>query len=229
MNHAEPKQYKYIIFLAVFYFAGWAATYPMVYKMVTIGHILETAAIFLFPLSYAVADVITEVYGYRIARQIVWTALILGFIFAAALQVVAFMPPAKFWHDNDSYKIVFGHILRAYFALTIASVVGNFINIYIISKWKIHLRGKYFWFRSLCSTGIGELTFTLIGGTIAYVGVEPWSKIIFLMLDGYIFKLLYALIAVWPSAFFAVVLKRLEKTDIYDYNVDYNPFRFGLR
>ncbi len=225
----QPRQqYKYIVFLAVFYFTGWAATYPMVYKMVSVHGVLETGAIFLFPLSYAIADVITEVYGYQIARQIVWVALICGFVFACSLQFVTDMPPAPFWHGNVSFQYVFGHILRAYSALTIASVVGNFINIYAISKWKIHLRGKYFWLRSLLSTGIGELTFTLIGGTIAYAGLEPWSKIVFLMMDGYLFKMIYAAIAVWPAYLIAMLLKQAEKTDVYDYGINYNPLKFSL-
>lgn len=222
------KQYKYLIFLSVFYFTGWAATYPMIYKMVSVGHILETAAIFLFPLSYALADVITEVYGYRIARQIVWTALICGFIFTGALQLVANMPGAPFWHHQYSYHIVFGKIFRGYVALTIASIAGNFINIYVISKFKILMHGKYFWLRSLLSTGIGELSFTLIGGTIAYAGVEPWSKIVFLMFDGYVFKMIYAFIAVWPTVLFARVLKQAENVDTYDYNINYNPFKYSV-
>lgn len=221
-------QYKYTMFLAVFYFVGWAATYPMVYKMVFINGVLETGAIFLFPLSYAIADIITEVYGYRLARQITWIGLICGFIYAAALYFVTAMPSATFWHDNGSYQVVFGKILRAYFSLTLASIVGNFINIYIISKWKIYLEGKHFWLRSLISTCIAELSFTLIGGTLAYAGVQPWSKIIFLMLDGYLFKVLYALIAVWPAFLVATLLKRAEGTDVYDYDISYNPLKFGL-
>lgn len=174
-----PKSYyKYLNFLAIFYFTGWAATYPLVYKMVSIKDILETGAIFLFPLSYALSDVIAEVYGYKIARQIIWSSLICGFIFSAALEIVSQLPAASFWNLQSSYDAVFGSILRAYFALSIASIAGLFINIYVISKWKILLKGKYFWMRSLCSTGIGELVFTIIGGSISYIGVEPLSKII---------------------------------------------------
>lgn len=225
---SEPhRQYKYIIFLAIFYFTGWAATYPMVYKMVSIEHVLETAAIFLFPLSYAVADVITEVYGYKLARQIVWAALICGFIFTAALQFVTDIPSAKFSNHAESYHIVFGHMIRTYVALTIASIAGNFINIIFISKSKLLLSGKHFWFRSLSSTCLGELVFTIVGGTIAYAGVEPWSKIIFLMLDGYLFKVLYALVAVWFVVLAANFLKKAEGVDVYDHNVNYNPFKYS--
>lgn len=222
-----PCHYRWIILLAMIYLTGWTSTYLMIYKMVRIHHILEPGAIFLFPLSYAIADIIAEVYGYRIARQIVWFALITGFIFCTILEVVANLPAPHFWHKQDDYQVVFSPLLRAYAATTIASLAGNFINIYTISKGKILMYGKYFWLRSLLSTGIGELVFSTLGGTLAYAGVEPWSKIIFLMLDGYLFKMGYAFLAVWPAYFAVSFLKKSEKIDIYDEGINYNPFKLN--
>lgn len=226
-NNQKP-QYRWLILFAMIYLVGWTTTYPMIYKMVEVRSILEPGCIFLFPLSYAVADIIAEVYGYRIARQIVWSALFAGFVFCFSLKLVATMPAPTFWHKQNHYDVVFSPILRAYFATTIASLVGSFANIYIISKWKILMYGKYFWFRSLFSTGIGELFFSVLGGTLAYAGVEPWSKIVFLMLDGYVFKMLYAFIAVWPAALFVFWLKRSEDADVYDNGINYNPLSFSV-
>jgi uncharacterized integral membrane protein (TIGR00697 family) len=226
-SNQHKTQHQWIILLAMIYLIGWTTTYPMIYKMADFHNILEPGAIFLFPLCYAVADIISEVYGYRIARQIVWFALISGFVFCLALKIVATMPAPDFWHKQDSYNTVFSPILRAYFATTIASLLGNFINIYVISRWKLIMQGKHFWIRSLFSTAIGELTFTIIGGTLAYGGVEQWSHIIFLMLDGYLFKMLYACIAVWPAAILVEQLKKIEAIDIYDQGINYNPFKIS--
>lgn len=220
-------QYKWILLLAMLYLIGWTTTYPMIYKMVEIKNILEPAAIFLFPLSYAVADIIAEVYGYKIARQTVWFALFSGLIFCVSLKIVGTLPAPNYWTKQHNYDVVFSPILRAYIATTIASLVGSFINIYAISKFKILMYGKHFWLRSLLSTGIGELVFSVVGGSLAYIGVEPLSKIPFLMLDGYIFKMIYAFIAVWPVVYMVNFLKKSEKTDVYDYDVDYNPFKLS--
>lgn len=222
----QPKnQYRWLLLFAMIYLIGWATTYPMIYKMVELNHILEPGAIFLFPLSYAMADIITEVYGYKIARQIVWFSMIVGFIYCLALKIVAGLPAPAFWNKQEDYSVVFSPLLRAYFATSIASILGSFINIYAISKFKILMSGKYFWARSLLSTGIGELAFSVAGGTLAYVGVEPLSKIPFLMLNGYLFKMFYAFLAVWPVVILTAWLKKSENTDIYDHGINYNPFK----
>lgn len=200
--------FKGLISLSMLYLIGWTTAYLMIYKMVMINKILEPGAIFLFPLSYAVADIITEVYGYRVAKHVVWSAFILGFVYCFSLKIVATLPGPPFWHKQDAYSIVFSPVMRAYFATTIASLSGSMINVYMISKFKILMQGKRFWVRSLLSTGIGELAFTLIGGATAYSGIEKWSNIVFLMLDGYTFKMIYALIAVWPASIVVYFLKK---------------------
>src|SRR3990167_5666642 len=225
----QPRhQYHWLLLLAMIYLVGWAATYPMIYKMIEIKHILEPGSVFLFPLSYAVADIISEVYGYRVARQVVWFALFSGFIFCLTLSIVATLPAPSFWNKQQNFQIVFSPLLRAYGATTAASLIGNFINIYVVSKWKVAMYGKHFWFRSLFSTAFGELTFSILGGTLAYAGVVPWSKIVFLMLDGYLFKMLYAGIAVWPAAMLVGLLKKAEGVDIYDRGISYNPFKLNI-
>jgi len=229
MNQSDNKSYyKCLIFLSIFYFTGWAATYPMVYKIVSVHHILETAAIFLFPLSYALGDVIAEVYGYKIARQVIWSSLACGFVFCVALEFIAKLPPATFWHSEEAYETVFGHLVRVYFALSVAGLCGSFINVYVISKWKILLKGRYFWMRSLCSTGIGEFAFTIIGSPLSYWGIQSFSKMFWLMLDGYLFKMLYAFIAVFPMVILVRILKVIEGIDVYDYGINYNPFKLEV-
>lgn len=224
----QRHPYKFIIFLSIFYSISWSSAYLMVYKMVAIGNIPIPGAVFLFPLSFSLADVITEVYGYRIARQILWSGIICGFIFCVAVKLVAGLPSPTFWHLKKEYDGVFGLILRAYSAVTLGNIIGSSINIYIISKWKIILHGKYFWIRSLCSTAIGEFAFSVVGALIGFAGVEPSSKILWLMLGGYSFKMIYAFIAIWPAVALAKLLKQAEGVDIYDYNVNYNLFKLSI-
>lgn len=224
----KNRCYNFLIFLAVLYSVSWSSAYLMVYKMVSIGKMPVPGAVLLFPLSFSLADVITEVYGYKVARQILWSGIICGFIFCVAVKLVSAMPSPNFWHLQSEYKDVFGLVIRAYFAVTLGSLVGSFVNIYVVSKWKIILHGKHFWIRSICSTAIGELIFSIIGAIVGFVGVEPSSQIIWLITDGYLLKMLYASIAIWPAVILARLLKRLEGVDTYDIKTNYNPFKFSI-
>ena len=224
----SPIHSRWLILLVMIYLTGWTTTYPMIYKMVEIHHILEPGAIFLFPLSYAISDVIAEVYGYRVARQVVWFAVIAGFFYAVSLDLVAHLPSPAFWPNEFSYDIVFSPILRAYCAATIGSILGAFVNIYMISKYKILVCGRHFWIRSIISTAVGELVFSVVAGGLAFFGVEPSKSVLFLMLDGYLFKMFYAFIAVWPMALLTYYLKKSENIDVYDIGINYNPFKLKL-
>lgn len=225
----QPRySYKYLIFLSVFYFLGWVVSYPVVYKLIYIDHVIESSATLLFPMSYAVADIITEVYGYKVARQVVWAGLICGLFFSGALELISYIPSANPDFTGNSYEVVFSHILRVYISITTGSVVGNFLNIYFISKFKIILKGRFFWARSLFATGVGELIFTALAGIMVWAGIQSWSHMAIILIDAYIFKMIYATIAIIPAATLVVFLKRSEHVDIYDININYNPFKLKI-
>ena len=102
-----------------------------------------------------------------------------------------------------------------------------FIVLMSFSKFKVLIRGRLFWARSLLSTGAGELIFTVIGGIMVWGGLQPWWKIAHIMFNAYVFKMLYASIAVWPTVWIAKLLKRLEQTDVFDDGINYNPFNLS--
>ena len=174
------------------------------------------------------ADVIAEVYGYKIARQVVWAGIICGLVFSVALQLISYIPSANLGPANESYILVFGHITRVYASITVGSLLGSFLNIYFISKFKVSLKGRFFWIRSIFSTAVGELTFTIIAGIMVWAGIEPWPKMAILLLDAYAFKVVYAFIATWPAAILVKLLKNAEHPDIYDVGIDYNPFKLSV-
>ena len=224
MPHRYKAHNKFLLYLAIIYFAMLAASYIVAYKMVSLGIILETGAIFLFPFSFTIADVIAETYGYTISKQLVWASSIGGFLFCLVIEWIVSLHSPKFWQDQRAYSLVLGHILKIYFAMLVASIVGAIVNIRLIIKWKLLMNGRYFWLRSIGSSAIGELLFSVIAGTISFVGVEPANKIFWLMLYGYIFKLIYAVIASFPSNLIVIFLKKYETVSIENLE---NPFFKG--
>lgn len=204
------------------------AAVSVAYKMVSLGNLLaiNSGATFIFPMTYSLGDVITEVYGYNMARKLIWLSLFLQFIFAILVTAVIHLPGPSFWQDGYAYLAVFGSILRFVLAGTIANITSNFMNIYLVSKLKIPFEGKFFWVRSILSTVIsGFLLVSII--VIAGFSSEEinLSKSWILFKSTYLLEILYAFILVIPSAFIARFLKYTEKVDVYDYNTNFNPFK----
>jgi uncharacterized integral membrane protein (TIGR00697 family) len=180
------------------------------------------------PLWFVIGDVIAEVYGYKVARQMIWMAIICQFIFAfSCAGMISFKTPSG-WAYQESYDQVLGKLPRVAIASFLAIFVGAFINAYAISKWKILLRGKYFWLRSLGASAIGEFIFTIVAYSTEFIGVVPFSQLIHLMTISYVIKLVLNPVLVIPSLIAVRILKRLEGVDIYDVGINFNPFQMNL-
>lgn len=222
------RPYKYLIFLIMLYITVKLTTVLLIYKIITIGSFSASASTLIMPLWFFIGDVITEVYGYKVARHVIWMAIICQFIFAFTCAIfINFHAPSN-WPNQEAYNQVLGNLPRVAFASFLAIISGAFINAYAISKWKILLHGQYFWLRSLGASAIGELIFTLIAYLTEFLGVTSLSNIIHLMIISYVIKLILNPILVVPSIITSYLLKRLEQIDVYDYKTDFNPFKIAL-
>lgn len=203
-------------------------TVLLIYKIIAIGSLSASASTLIMPLWFVIGDVIAEVYGYKVARQMIWMAIICQFIFAfSCAGMISFKTPSG-WAYQESYDQVLGKLPRVAIASFLAIFVGAFINAYAISKWKILLRGKYFWLRSLGASAIGEFIFTIVAYSTEFIGVVPFSQLIHLMTISYVIKLVLNPVLVIPSLIAVRILKRLEGVDIYDVGINFNPFQMNL-
>lgn len=199
-----------------------------IYKIISIGPFTASASTLVMPFWFLMGDIIAEVYGYKIARHVIWMAIICQFVFAIACAILINLHSPVGWPNQDAYNQVLGKIIRVAFASSLAIVCGSFINVYAVSKWKILLKGKYFWLRSLGASAVGEFTFTLVACLSEFLGVVPASKLIHLMAVNYFIKLAINPFLVIPSVIAASVLKKIEGVDVYDYITNFNPFRMGM-
>ena len=231
MISRTPKimPYKYILFLAMLFVTIDLAAVSVAYKMVALNFLFEinSGATFIFPITYALGDVITEVYGYNMARKLIWFSLFLQFIFALLIIAIIHLPNPFFWKNEHAYIIVFGSILRFVSAGTVANIVSNFTNIYLVSKLKIPFEGKLFWVRSILSIIISGFLLVAIIIIMGFSGQEiNFTKTWIMFKSTYLLEVIYALILVIPATLTAKFLKRVENVDVYDYNTNFNPFNF---
>lgn len=229
-NFSRQKKppYKYFSLIAMIFVTVSLCDVVMIYRTVEIGPYLLSGGAFIMPLYYYLIDVIAEVYGYKYARQTTWVmffcSLIFSLIISLAIKLTVF-------HSlyQTSYETIFGHLFRVTFGGTLITVLtATFINSYVLSKWKILVRGKYFWMRSLGASGIGEAVEVFTECLILYAGMMPFQKVVFMILPTFIMHMILGFLIILPGAIIVKLLKIAEGTDVYDYNTSFNPFKFKI-
>lgn len=220
--------YKCLLLISMLFITDLIVSAIAVKRVILVGPLMEPGGILIFPLTYFLSDIITEVYGYKIARQILWFGFLCQFIFSLLIISIIQLPAAPFWHDQKAFETVFGHLIIYCFTTTLGTLFGGFLNIYIISKFKILLKGKYFWIRSLLSTSVGELIFSVVALTPLFLNSVGIEKSLWIALSAYLFKLSYGIIAVIPSSILVKILKRIENVDIYDFETNFNPLKLEV-
>jgi uncharacterized integral membrane protein (TIGR00697 family) len=181
------------------------------------------AAIVIFPLSYIFGDILTEVYGYRQARKVIWLGflcnLIAVFAFWVAGQIPALDPDVQ-----SAYEKILGYTPRLLGASFLAYLVGEFANSFVLAKMKIKTKGRFLWTRTIGSTLVGEGLDATVFIIVAFWGTLSWPLIGGIILTHWLVKTGYEVVAT-PFTYMVVnYLKKKEGIDIYDRDTDFNPF-----
>jgi uncharacterized integral membrane protein (TIGR00697 family) len=194
-------------------------------KLIEVGGVVVSVAIVVFPLSYVVGDVLTEVWGYAAARAVIWLGFAGNAIMVLAFWIGGLIPPAAFWPGQAAYEDILGHTPRILLASFAAYLVGEFANAFVLARLKIATRGRWLWMRTIGSTLVGQGLDTLIFVALAFGGSLPGAVLLRLMAGQWLVKVAYEAAAT-PLTYAAVGwLKAREGVDTYDYQTDFNPIR----
>ena len=194
-------------------------------KIVQIGSYSMTAGFIVFPISYILNDCIAEVWGYRKARLIIWAGFAMNFFVVALGGIACALPAAPFWEGAEAFSFVFGLAPRIVCASLAAFLTGSFINALIMSKMKIHSKGRHFSARAIISTLGGEGADSLIFFPLAFGGLMPAQELLKLMILQVSAKTLYEILVLPITINVIKYVKKKEGVDVYDMNVSYNPFK----
>lgn len=188
------------------------------------------AGTILFPISYIFGDILTEVYGYRRSRRVIWAGFACLALSAFVLWIVRVMPGEATWQGyagDDAYNAILGGMSTG--GIVLASLAGywtgEFTNSFILAKMKVWMEGRWLWARTIGSTIFGQLVDTVMFVVVASMfGVFPWSLFLTLIVTNYLFKC--GVEALMTPVTYAVVntLKRAENEDYYDKGTNFNPF-----
>lgn len=170
----------------------------------------------LFPLAYIIGDVVTEVYGFRKAKQLIMIGFAMSILASTTLYLVQIMPPATIWGHQAAYEAILGTLPRIITGSLVAYLVGELLNSFILAKLKVRTNGKYLWVRTIGSTIVGALADTAIFSTIAFLGTIPNTELSKLIIVVYFIKVVIEII-ITPVTYRVVAwLKSVEGIDYFD-------------
>lgn len=194
-------------------------------KLITVGGIVLTAGVVIFPLSYVLGDVLTEVWGYGAARRVIWLGFACNAVMVAAIWVGGEIPAAPFWKGQAAYHEILGQTPRILAASFLGYLAGEFANAFVLAKLKIATSGRWLWMRTIGSTLVGQALDTVVFVTLAFAGAVPGGVLMGIIAAQWAAKVVYEAAAT-PLTYAAVgYLKSSERVDAYDYGTDFNPIR----
>lgn len=196
-------------------------------KIVEVGGIqVPAGTLTLFPISYIFGDVLTEVYGFRRARQVIWLGFACNLLAVIAIWLAGVLPAASFWQDQAAYDAILGFTWRLLAASFAGYLLGEFINSIILARLKLVTRGRWLWSRTITSTVVGQFFDTTVFVLIAFSGVIPNEELRTTVLHAWLVKVAYEVLAT-PLTYLVIdFLKRADNTDVYDHDTRFNPLEF---
>jgi uncharacterized integral membrane protein (TIGR00697 family) len=193
-------------------------------KLISVGGLILPAAIVIFPISYLLADVLTEVYGFRAARRVIWLGFFCNLLAVAAIYIGGALPAAVFWSDQPAYDSILGATPRILGASFLAYLLGEFANTMIMSRLKVKMAGRHLWLRAIGSTLIGQGLDSAVFITIAFAGMMPTGVLLGAVVTQWLVKSAYEALATPLTYGIVALLKRREGIDVYDRKLRLNPF-----
>jgi len=226
------KGYRWFPFVTAVFVTTLIISNIIAVKLVNIGGLFLPAAVILFPVAYIFGDILTEVYGFARARQVIWTGFICNLLAVIAIWIGGQLPAAPFWSAGafsspesaqQAYQAILGFTPRLLLASFTAYLIGEFLNSIVLAKLKVRTEGRFLWLRTISSTIVGEGADSAVFITIAFAGIIPGGGLVNAILSQWTFKVVYETLATPLTYLIVNTLKRVENEDYFDRDTDFNP------
>lgn len=191
-----------------------------------IGDYIYGAGVLFFPISYLFGDILTEVYGYKRSRRVIWA----GFgamVFASFMSFIVTSLPAAHTmsaEQQQAVNMIFGQTWRIVIASLLGFWLGEFTNSFVLAKMKLLTDGKFLWMRTIGSTFAGEAVDSLIFYPLAFLGTWSNEQVVSVMIGNYFLKVGWEVVATPITYQIVGFLKRVEHEDYFDRETNFNPF-----
>ena len=227
LSRSSKDSYKLLMPLSVIIITISLSTLVLGYKVISVHGYIFSGAALVIPFRYMLGDIIAEVYGLSAAKKVIWMLVVCGLLFSLIGMLAIKLPSPNYWTHAKAYNFVLGNMLP----ITIDGIVGVFtgsmLNVFLLSKWKLLLKGKWFFLRSVSSSICGELTQYIIVLSMMYWKVFGAHKISELIALDYSIQVVFLLLLAPIASVLIFFIKRTERVDVYEESVSFNPFNIS--
>lgn len=228
MSKSESRFSPLFLILACFFVTSLLISNIIAGKLANLFGMVLPAAVILFPVTYIFGDLLTEVYGFRKARLVIWTGLGANVVMTLIFMTVVALPYPEFWPGQNAYALVLGFTPRLVFASLVAYWVGELLNSVVLSRLKVKTNGRFLWIRTILSTVVGEGADTVIFIGLAFAGTVPLSVLTGMMAAQYLWKVGYEVLLTPVTYLVVRWVKHQEQLDVYDRDVKYHWFKLEV-
>lgn len=217
-NPAKNREFNYLTIITALMVACYLTSNIMAVKLIDIGGITSfDAGTITFPLAYMLGDVLTEIWGFKTSRKVIFLTFFCNiFLIAFTFLGVCLPAPDYMAEINSAYAMIFSYTPRILIASLVAFIFGEISNAWVMEKVKLMTKGKYLFIRTILSSAVGYAFDTVIFVIIGYWGNVPFEDIVSMIVLQYIVKMLIESLCSTPLAYGFVAF--LKKKVGYDKN-----------
>lgn len=192
----------------------------MAVKLISVsGLTIFDAGTIVFPLSYMLGDVLTEIWGYRIASRVIILAFFCNVLMVMCTFIGVFLPSPDYAQTTaDAYAVVFNYVPRIVGASLAGFLCGELANAWAMSRIRRATQGRHLWLRAVASSMLGYIFDTVLFVFVAFAGTAPVGDLLTMIGFQYVAKLFLEGVGALPFTYIAVVWLRRRHPLPEDYH-----------
>jgi uncharacterized integral membrane protein (TIGR00697 family) len=211
----NPREFNTLVIVSCLLTTCYLTSNIMAVKVVSIfGISLFDAGTITFPLAYMLGDVLTEVWGFKTARKVIFLTFFCNLLLVICTVVGLYLPsPPEMADTTNAYAVMFSYVPRIVIASFLAFLAGELTNAWVLEWIKKITNGRRLWVRTIGSSIAGHFVDTVIFVPVAFLGTVPLIDIFSMILVQIAAKLLIEIIAGTPLAYVMIgfIKKRVKK------------------
>ena len=202
----QMNNHTALMVVTALFVTSYLVSNVMAVKVISLfGLFYFDAGTIVFPFAYMLGDVITEIWGYRTARKVIWLTFMCNIIMVVCTQIGVWLPSPDYLDETArAYNHIFSYVPRIVVASLTGFLLGELSNAWLMEKIKERTKGKRLWVRTIGSSAVAYLFDSLPFVLIAFLGVVSTHDLVMMIAFQYGAKLIIEAIFGTPLAYAAV-------------------------